>query len=289
MKNMIWAFAAVLFLLQGCASQQEPPAPAPSEPLPAGKLFIIGGGPRPPALVNRLIDAAGVRQEGYVVVLPMSSEEPDTALFYSMKQFTDLGLERVHGFNFIAGEAPDPARLDSLRQAKLIYISGGDQNKFMGVVAGTAIEEAIRACYEAGGTIAGTSAGAAVMSEKMITGNERKYSNYEETFQHIEADNIEIGRGLGFLKSAIVDQHFVIRSRHNRLISAAIEYPDLMGVGIDESTAILVEGRMATVVGASQVLVFRSTQPKRVENGKLGSKGLQLDLYLPGEQFQVRP
>ncbi len=91
------------------------------------------------------------------------------------------------------------------------------------------------------------------------------------------------------LTKAIVDQHFVKRSRHNRLISAIIEYPTLKGIGIDESTAILVKGKDAEVVGVSQVLVYSSPKrPKKsVKSGKLGARGLSLNIYLPGDHFSV--
>ncbi len=79
------------------------------------------------------------------------------------------------------------------------------------------------------------------------------------------------------------------RSRHNRLISAIIEYPDLQGIGIDESTAILVKGKDAEVVGMSQVLVYANpSRSKKVKSGKLGARGLTLNIYLPGEHFPVQ-
>jgi cyanophycinase len=171
----------------------------------------------------------------------------------------------------------------------LIYITGGDQNRFMEVVAGTAVEEAIKSCFRNGGMIAGTSAGAAVMSEKMITGNELKQTDYRDTFRTIEADNIELGTGLGLITTAIIDQHFVWRSRHNRLITAVIEHPELKGIGIDEATAILVIGNMAEVVGESQVLVYENTDRSTTvnENQKLGAQHLMLRVLLPGDTFKL--
>ena len=255
----------------------------------AGSLFIIGGGPRPQAMIERIATESGLDAGGYAVVLPMSTEEPDTAIFYAKRQFARIGIDRVYGMQFLAGEAPDKARTDSIRNARLVYIPGGDQSRFMGVVSGTDIERAIRDARAGGAMVAGTSAGAAVMSEIMITGNEKKHPDYSETFKNIEADNIETTRGLALLRNAIIDQHFVKRSRHNRLISAVVEFPDKLCIGIDESTAILVRGNTAEVVGLSQVLVF--TNPERsaeVQDGLLGARGLRLDVYLPGETFALR-
>ncbi|HBH23507.1 MAG TPA: cyanophycinase, partial [Cytophagales bacterium] len=84
-------------------------------------------------------------------------------------------MSNVFGLHFEKGSIPDPVRLDSIRNAKLIYISGGDQNRFMETVKGTEIEKAISEAYKSSVLIAGTSAGAAVMSKMMITGNELKH------------------------------------------------------------------------------------------------------------------
>lgn len=254
-----------------------------------GKLFIIGGGERTLDMVKRMVQESGLDKGGYAVVLPMSSGEPDSAVIFTKKQFTTLGIDHVYGLFCTKAQANDPAKVDSIAHAKLIYISGGDQNRFMDAVAGSAVEQAIREAYKNGAMVGGTSAGAAVMSGLMITGNSRKNPKYSATFNTIETDNIEIRPGLGMLKKAIVDQHFVKRSRHNRLITAIIEYPGMKGIGIDESTAILVNGKDAEVVGVSQVLVYSSPRrsKKMVKAGKLGAKGLRLNIYLPGDHFSV--
>jgi cyanophycinase len=255
---------------------------------PRGKLFIIGGGDRGPELIERMIAEAGLREGGYAVVLPMSSSEPDSAIIWSGEAFVERGLPVV-GFNFRKGEAPSAARLDSLRQAALVYISGGDQARFMDVVAGTPIETAIHDAYRDGAMIAGTSAGAAVMSAQMLTGDQRRHPEYTPTYEVLEAENIDLAPGLGLLDGAIVDQHFLARSRHNRLLTAVIEFPEVLGIGIDESTALLVEGDRGEVVGEAQVLVFRNPERSALrESHLLGARGLRVDVYLPGESFRLR-
>lgn len=257
--------------------------------IPEGSLFIIGGGSRPPALVARMVDEAGLRDGGYVVILPMSSSLPDSAIIWSGEQFFAQGINNVTGFNFLPGEPPRQEWVDSLRQASLIYISGGDQSRFMDIVYQTPIMDAIFEAYNNGAMIAGTSAGAAVMSEKMITGNELRHPDYRATFPIIESENLELATGLGLLTTAIIDQHFVWRSRHNRLITAVLEHPNLPGIGIDESTAILVRGNNAEVVGDAQVIVFRNpNQSRNLYNDKLGGTGLQLDVFLPGDKFFIQ-
>ncbi|MBS4014159.1 MAG: cyanophycinase [Bacteroidetes bacterium] len=255
----------------------------------SGKLFIIGGGNRSDSLMLKMINEADIGDRGYVFILPMSSEMSDTTLLKLVNEFKELGIEKVTGYNFLPNETPPQIWVDSLRNASLIYISGGDQNRFMQIVDGNAIEEAINYAFNNGAMIAGTSAGAAVMSEKMITGNELKSPEYRATFRTIENENIELAKGLGFITTAIIDQHFVWRSRYNRLISAIIEHPELIGIGIDEATAILVSGNKAKVIGESQVVVFRNPDKSLIEvNGKLGARNLLIDIYLPGEEFEVR-
>lgn len=253
-----------------------------------GTLFIIGGGSRPMDMVKRIASESGIDKGGYAVILPMSSVEPDTAIFYAKKSFSQAGISNVYGLKFEKGDKPNKAKTDSIRNAKLVYISGGDQSRFMSIVGGTDIEKAIHDAYENGSMVAGTSAGAAVMSQVMITGNELKHPDYADTFENIEADNIETSTGLGMLQNTIIDQHFVKRSRQNRLISAVIEFPEKLCVGIDESTAIFIKNGTAEVVGLSQVSVFTNpNKSKEVKDGKLGARGLQLDLYLPGDTFVV--
>lgn len=254
-----------------------------------GKLFIIGGGSRPSTMVDRIIKESGIDKGGYGIILPMSSVEPDSAVYYARKQFVEKGFHNIKGMHFTKGEILTTTKMDSIKNAKLVYISGGDQNRFMDIVMGTDIEKAIHYTYNNGNMIAGTSAGAAVMSKMMITGNELKHPDYSSTFRNIEADNIEIKTGLGLLTTVIVDQHFVKRSRYNRLISAVIEHPEMIGIGIDEATAILVGGTMAEVVGDSQVIVLRNGSASKNNYGnKLGAKNIQLDLYLPGEKFSLK-
>jgi len=254
-----------------------------------GKLFIIGGGKRPVAMIERLVKEAHLHEKGaYGIILPMSSSEPDSSVWYAKIQFTDQGLNNVAGMNFKEGDKPSSNQLDSIRNAAMIYISGGDQNRFMRIIKNTGIKEAIHEAYERGTVIAGTSAGAAVMSKKMITGNELKHPDYNATFRNIEADNIEIGEGLGLVTGVIIDQHFVKRSRYNRLLSAVIEYPDHWGIGIDESTALLVDGAHAEVVGASQVIVFKNPQSSiKKSDGLLGANDLNISIYLPGQNIQL--
>ncbi|WP_441001194.1 cyanophycinase [Fodinibius sp. SL11] len=256
-----------------------------------GKLFIIGGGQRPISMVREIIAVANLDDaKNFGVVLPMASSVPDTSAYYAIRQFKEVGGKNLHTFNF--GDSTITtieAKLDSLKKASLLYIPGGVQSRFMEAVDGIeGMEEALEEAYENGAVIAGTSAGAAVMSEIMITGDQIKYPEYTPTFYHLEHNNIDTSRGMGLIKDAIIDQHFIKRARNNRLLTAVMEFPERVGIGIDESTAIIVEGNEARVVGESQVLVYRNVDESVViEDGKLGSLNIRLDIYLPGDQFYI--
>lgn len=255
---------------------------------PKGKLFIIGGGDRPAFLIDRLVKESKLKEKEFVAIFPQASEQPDSSFIYASKQFKERNLIPVN-FYFKKDEPVSVGKVDSLLQAKLIYFNGGDQSRFMEILnSNVKVKNAIIKAYQNGSIIAGTSAGAAVMSEKMITGNQLKQKKYKETFDSIESGNIEIAEGIGFLQSAVIDQHFMVRSRYNRLLTLVIENPKLIGIGIDEATAILVHQNMAEVIGNSQVVVIKLTSKKQVTNtGKLGSKNISLSIYTHGEKFKL--
>lgn len=274
--------ASLLFLVMSCQTrntlQTEPQVQI------KGKLFIIGGGKRPVNMIDRLIAEAGVRDSGYVLILPLASGEVDSAIYYSSKQFSEQGIGSISFISASSIDSDPGSVIDLIQHASLIYISGGDQNRFMDLIEGTPIRETIIKAYLNGATVAGTSAGAAVMSEKMITGNEIKHPVYTGKFPTIEANNVELGRGLGLLDQAIIDQHFLKRQRWNRLISVCLENPESICLGIDESTAILVKDGVAEVLGENQVIAVKHTRAEtKIVNGLLGGENLDLSIYLPGD------
>lgn len=264
----------------------------PTLPLRAqqGKLFIIGGGARSPALVQDMVTTAGLGPRDYAVVLPMASAEPEAA-FASIAGQIRAATPRPVVYLDLARPAASARRrrqqLDSLRHARLIFITGGDQDRFMRVVAGTPIETAIKSAYAGGATVAGTSAGAAVMSRHMITGRELlPDTTYHETFRKLEPGNIEFKPGLGLIDSVIVDQHFIRRSRYNRLISALAAYPGFTCVGIDEGTALVVQGRRARISGVSQVIRLARPVQLRTTGGLLRLQDAELSIYGQGDTFE---
>jgi len=251
-----------------------------------GKLFIIGGGYKPDYLIDSLIAIANLSDSGYVVVLPMSSQSPDTASLLATQMFNKHNITKVYTVNVDSVFSVTDSVLNLIGSASLIYIPGGDQTRFMKSIQFTKIKQIIQQAYHNGTVIAGTSAGAAVMSERMITGNQSRQTKYTGDFTTIESLNIEIDSGLALMKTAIIDQHFVKRMRMNRLIAVSLENPDSYCIGIDESTAICVDNNNVRIIGESQVIVLKHTDTvTTIKNGLLGGKKLELNVFLPGDTF----
>lgn len=257
---------------------------------PKGKLFIIGGGDRSDELMKKVLAVAELNKKDYIVVLPMSSEEPDSSFIFFKNQMVKLTSNPIVMLNFNKETAQNKKLTDSVQKAKLIFISGGDQSRFMAVAHNTPIKTAILKAYENGSTISGTSAGAAVMSEKMITGNQKLEKEYSGTFDNIRYDNLETAEGLGLLKTAVIDQHFLKRNRYNRLISALVEFPNLTGIGIDEATAIIVRNNEVEVTGESEVIVVRNPKGilKSKKNNLISIENLQMSIYTAGQKFNIK-
>jgi cyanophycinase len=278
MKNKMLIVSTVLLLCLQCFSQNK------------GSLFIIGGGHKSKELMQQLMQTAHLNSNDYIVFLPMATEEPDTSYAYIKEDFGSVCNNKVINFNFTKNDINKTSWIDSVKNAKLIYLGGGDQSRFMNIVLHTPIQTAIQTAYKNGATIAGTSAGAAMMTHYMITGNQLlDDTTYESTFPKLWNNNLEITEGLSLLDSAIIDMHFVARSRYNRLLTAIAKYPTLPCIGIDEGTAIIIHNNNVKVAGASQVIVFSNPQHLQVTNkGFIKFDDVKMSIYTDGDSFQLK-
>lgn len=256
---------------------------------PKGKLFIIGGGSRPQAMMQKFVDLALKAPGGKIVVFPQASAEADASGKGLAEELRKLGAPDVRALNITREEALKPASAGLLDGVGGIYFCGGDQSRLTAVLLDTPVHARMKELYIGGAVIGGTSAGAAVMSEVMITGDEKKKPKSGDEWQTIEADNVVTVRGFGFLTKAIVDQHFATRRRHNRLISLVLERPGLVGFGIDESTAAVVTGGTTIeVVGEKNIVVYDATIAKVARNGaSIGGTGLAFHVLLPGDKYDL--
>lgn len=237
----------LLALLLACAAF----AGAPSAP--KGTLVIVGGGGMPKEVQEAFFRAAGGRG-GVVGVIPTSTSDPEGALREWKADLEAAGLTCVPLDVRTREDASRPEMLARARACTGFWFTGGDQNLVGDKIVGTPLQALVRERYEAGAGVGGTSAGAAIMSRIMLTGDDR---NGQEALSEFGPGAYRTREGMGFLPPGlIVDQHFLRRSRQNRLFSLVMEHPDHLGLGIDEATALVVKEGRATVVGQRAVMVF---------------------------------
>jgi len=222
-----------------------------------------------------------------VLVVPFASGDVEDTGAYNAQEFTNLGCisDYVH---FAKGEADLETNLSMLDGVTGVYFSGGDQNRLTDMLLGTTFLERIKEIYRQGGVAGGSSAGAAVMSTIMITGDEAINTDSEVSFPFIKEGNAITAEGFGFLDFAIIDQHFIQRKRENRLIELVITH-QMPGIGIDESTAIIVSGDGSLeVVGDRSVMVLEphfTTPPRTDKHGNLSADAITLRLLLSGDRY----
>lgn len=209
-------------------------------PEPKGSLIIVGGGDTPASILERFISLAGGMGKARLAILPMASVKSDEEAQEVMADCVKLGAD-AQIVNFNREDASSEATARLLEQFTGYWFSGGDQSRLANLLLGTKALETIDRRYRDGAVIGGTSAGASVMTTLMLTGRWRKAINAEEQeILNVARGMKEVANGFGIFKGAIVDQHFMRRARYNRLISAVLDHPELIGVGIDEETALFV-------------------------------------------------
>lgn len=253
-----------------------------------GHLFIIGGGDRDDPVIARFVQLAGGKA-ARIAVIPLASGDPAGTAKDQAEQLLRLGAGGAYPVIFAKGEADKPENLGKFRDATGVFFTGGDQVTLVSFLGGTKMLGEIRRIYGGGGAIGGTSAGAAVMSRVMITGDDRFEEN-GESFKAIRSSSVVTAEGFGFLpENIVIDQHFIKRKRQNRLISVVLEHPGLTGVGIDEATALIVgPGGEAEVLGASLVTVFEpAAEVSRDANGHLASPAMTMRLLRSGDKYRL--
>jgi len=276
-------FWILFFVIGQCPDVISEIQPA-KKPETKGTLFIIGGGKISEALTKQMVDLMPTGRDGYALVFTQTSSEPDTSFYYVKKRFRLFSENPI----LMWGDSVfDESMRDSIRNASLIYITGGDQGRFLSAVD-SLTQQAIRDAYHSGAMVAGTSAGAALMSSLMITGDQRMVEEYESTYSSLIYNNGIYAKGLGLLDSVIVDQHFVTRSRYNRIISAMADTNLPYGIGIEESTALIVAPDYMKVAGENQVILFRRPGSYFRHNDRIGLRNLRINIYLPGDTFHLK-
>ena len=259
-------------------------APANGSTYPA-RLILIGGGKRPPEALQSWVAGAHKRTSTEKLgAIPWSSGEPDETLKAFREEIKAWSASEVQ----TPPVAPGPGGFTAAELQQILawigsldglYFTGGDQNRVIDLFERhPQIADTIRKRFEKGElVVAGTSAGTAIQGRKVFTGT--------EDLTQIDPNALSLRPGLGLLPEAIVDQHFVRRQRHNRMLSAVISSGprEIRGIAVDEDTALLIdfppsgrEERVGKVVGRGQVILFNTpswSSPRKVE----------LEIASPGE------
>ena len=255
-----------------------------------GHLVIIGGGERPASVMREIVNLAG-GNSAKIMIIPIASSDPVNVAEYQVDQFKKLKPSSVNYITFDRTNVNSDSLIQLFNNVNGVFFSGGDQRILTEILLGTKLLDRIKEIYFSGGVIAGTSAGAAVMSEIMITGDELIHENSKSAFGYIQRNNIKTSEGFGFLKNAIIDQHFIYRKRHNRLLSLVLENPNLLGIGIDESTAIKVDhNNILEVIGNYQVIIYDASKANLKNdfgNGMLSAHSIIMHILAPGDKMDL--
>lgn len=235
------------------------------------RLIMIGGGKRTDDVLTKFIEMSG-SENGKILVIPWASGEQEKAYSNIKNEIAALSKISVENAPLAPLNAESKTQLlAQLKNVKGVFFCGGDQNRIMEVLKDEELFRTMHEMYNNSVVFAGTSAGTAIMSEIMITG--------EGDFKAIDGSKVETKKGLGLVNNMIVDQHFIKRQRQNRLIGLIFKNSTLLGIGIDENTALVVEqNRYAEVLGESQVMIFETTKQANEMKFIMLRKGEKYDL-----------
>lgn len=254
-----------------------------------GPLVIIGGAEDREGdclVLREFVRRAGGIQARIAVLTAATSMPREVGEDY-IRAFTKIGAEEVM---VVDTEYPEDAdrqeSVEKIEKATGIFFTGGDQARIIELIKGTRVDQAIRARHAQGVVIGGTSAGAAMMPEIMIVEG--------DSATNPTVDAVNLGPGMGFLPGIAVDQHFSQRGRLGRLISALVQQPVILGIGIDENTAVIVDGDEFEVVGQGSVTVVDESETSHnnlqglLKDEGLAICGVRLHILPQGYRFNLK-
>jgi len=255
---------------------------------PRGFIIPIGGGEdkiKEMKIHRRFVELSG-SEKADIVVIPTASRLESTGPDYN-EIFRDLGAGQVEFLPITSREDCDnPSFVEMLDRASGIFITGGNQLRLSTILGGTLIAQKIRRQNAAGVPVAGTSAGASIMSEHMIAGGDSNRAP--------RADGVNLAPGLGLTNAVIIDQHFTERNRLGRLLSASAYNPFLIGIGLDEDTAAFIgPDNVFEVIGSGTVTVVDagdisySSMWQAQASDSLSLLGLHVDVLGEGCRYDL--
>jgi cyanophycinase len=254
---------------------------------PEGTLIVIGGNEEKEGYRPILELIAKRARTGKLVVVTIATEEPEEQWNRYQKTFKELGVDRLEQFDARSREELlSQSRPELLDEGTVIFFAGGDQMKITSKFGGTPLCDRMRQLYAQGALIAGTSSGASVMAEVMMAAGEGESS-------HQGQESVRLAPGLGLISGVIIDQHFAERGRMGRLLGGVAQNPRLLGIGIDEDTALVLRGHeQAAVIGSGAVYIIdgRSithTNLPESEDEAISVFGATVHVLSSGDRFDL--
>ena len=270
---------AILFL-PGLPGLPGPPGRLAAAPLvrgpERGALVIVGGGRVGPEILTRFFDLAGGRDAPLVVIPTANGADSYPDDWPGLKMFKDFGATHVTVLHTNDRKVADSeAFVRPLSTARAVWFPGGRQWRLVDSYLHTRTEREVERVLERGGVVGGSSAGASILASYMVRGaRENNYimmaPGYEE--------------GFGLIKGVAIDQHMLTRNRQDDLEEVVAKHPDVLGIGIDESTAVIVRGQQLEITGASKIAVH---DDRNVENERQQRNGKKYFFMAPGERYDL--
>jgi cyanophycinase len=255
----------------------------------AGTLILIGGAcdPLGPAFTSFVEMTQGMGS-GRIVGLTTASHQPVESAREWLKSFAAAGANGVViPIVDSRDRAQDRQVADMIHEADGVFLGGGDQVHLVTTLAGSRVDHAIRDLYGRGGVVCGTSAGAAALTETILAGGEPD--------EYGQMQRVHLGPGFGLLGfRAVIDTHFTQRRRLQRLFMVIARNADLMGLGIDEDTGIIIRGHLGEVVGRGSMTfvdgrgVRFNNADECMEGGALSLSYLRVGIVGAGHTFNLR-
>ncbi|WP_300350030.1 cyanophycinase [Clostridium sp.] len=213
-------------------------------------LIIIGGAEDKEGdkvILNFVADKLK-ETDGNLVIATIATECPNVVKEQYKNIFSSMGINKVEELHITEREeAFNTKNLELVENASVIFFTGGDQLRITSLIGGTYLYDTLQKRSCEGCYFVGTSAGASVMSDIMIVGGEEEESPKKST--------LNMSSGLGLLKNTLIDQHFSQRGRIGRLLAGVCQNPEVLGIGIDEDTAIVINDNELTVIGSGSVYI----------------------------------
>ena len=219
------------------------------------RLMVVGGGTRPPEATKKFVEWSG-GTKAKILVITWASGEENSSYEGTEKVFMAANPGSVEHAVIKPLDGEKRAKfIEQLKSATGVYFGGGDQNRIMDVLKDEELLKLIRTKYAAGTPFGGTSAGAAVMSDPMMTG--------EADLKMLDGKKVGVRPAIGFVPDVMFDQHFLLRQRHNRLFGFIMENPKYLGIGINEGMAVMIENnRDLEALGPTQVMFIDAKDKK---------------------------